>query len=425
MSTEFNGKRIFDFIKKINFIRLGGTENEKKAANIIKNEFESFGIAAYFHEFPIATSNNSIAELKFIDPYKKNIKITHRVISGHTSTEGITRRFKYIDSAGERYCDDIEDKIVLMTGNLDRIVYERLVRHKVAAVLVPMNIHQELLTVGFDIDFVKKFGELPICYISYHDALEMVKNNISKIWLKIEDGVDFDATGINVVAEIKGSLRSDEEFYFIGHYDSVLNNGIYDNAAGTAYVLELARHFNKFPPKRTIKFVLFSGEELGLRGSKAYIAYLKKNANNLKHIKMVFNFDLGGTILGRNCVRITGPIEIFNFIDALNKIEDWDFLVENDIYSSDNMPFGLEGVPSINFFRSALGIGHAPNDTIDHISPESFNLIGEFAIKLTSGIINAPILPFKRRIGVKMAKKIKQYFENCSPDEPDEEDEEL
>lgn len=422
MSTEFNEKRVFDFIKKIDFVRLGGTDDEKKAANIIKNEFESFGMTAYFHEFPIVTSNSSTAELKFIEPYTKNIKITHRVISGHTSTEGITREFKYIDSAGERYCEEIENKIVLMTGRLDRIVYERLVRHKVAAVLVPMNIHQELLTVGFDIDFVKKFGELPICYISYYDALEMVKNKISKIWLKIEDGIDLDATGINVVAEIKGSLRSDEEFYFIGHYDSVLNNGIYDNAAGTAYVLELARYFKRYPPKRTVKFILFSGEELGLRGSKAFISHLKQSTENLKPVKMVFNFDLGGTILGRNCVRITGPIEIYNFLDALNKIEDWDLLVEHDIYSSDNMPFGLEGIPSINFFRSALGIGHAPNDTIDHISAESFNLIGNFAIQLTSGIINAPILPFKRKVGAVMAKKIKQYFENCSPEEPADED---
>jgi hypothetical protein len=57
---------------------------------------------------------------------------------------------------------------------------------------------------------------------------------------------------------------------------------------------------------------------------------------------MVFNFDLRGTNLGRNCVRIIGDKETFNYIDAWNKIEDLDFLVESDIYSSVNVPFRRE-----------------------------------------------------------------------------------
>jgi len=424
MTIEFDGNRVFEFIKKINFNRLAGTENEKKAAVIIKTEFESFGLQCTIQEFSLATSHAGNASLKILEPYEKTIPISHRAVSGSTPVDGISAGFKYIESAGERFCQHIENKVVLVTGRIDRYVYERLTRQKAAAVLVPMQINQDLYTVGFDIDFVKKFGPLPICYIGYYDALEMVKRNATKLHLKISDMVDLQATSANIISEITGTQEPDEEFLFVGHYDSVLNNGIYDNAAGTATILEIARHYQQNPPKRTVKFILFSGEEMGLKGSKAYVAELKKNKDLLNKIKMVFNFDLGGVILGRNSVRVTGPDEIFNYVDAWNKIENWDFLVEQDIYSSDNMPFGREGIPAINFFRTAFGIGHAPNDTIEHVSPEYFDILGEFAIKLTSGIINASILPFKRKVGAEMKKKIKTYFDNSSPDEPEIENDE-
>ncbi|MBN1349259.1 Zn-dependent exopeptidase M28 [candidate division KSB1 bacterium] len=423
MNRDFDSNRVVEFIRKINFVRFAATENEQRAADIIKSELDAIGLETALHHFPMATSHASQAAFKFLEPYQKSVNITHRVLSGETPAEGISAGFKYIESGGERFCEDIENKVVMLTNRIDREIYARLSRHKAASVLMPTNLNQELYTLGFDIDFVKKFGNLPICFIGYEDALEMVKNKISKVHLLLRDSVDLNATGTNVIAGIEGSQEPDTEFLFVAHYDSVLSTGIYDNAAGTATVIELARYFQRNRPKRTVRFILFSGEELGLRGSKAYVADLKQKEDALKRIRLVFNFDLGGTILGRNCVRITGPEEMFHFIDAWNKIEDWDFLVENDIYSSDNMPFGLEGIPSINILRTSLGIGHALNDSIEHIAPAAFEIFGAFAIKLTSQIINAPVLPFKRCVGKNMATKIKEYFDSRSPEEPEITDE--
>lgn len=422
MQSQFNGQRAYDFLNKINFVRLGGTDNEKKAAQIIKSELNEIGLESKFQEFKIATSHGFRSEFKVVGPYEKQIKISHRVLSGTTPSEGIKADFKYIESGGERYCKNIKDKVVMIVGRIDRYVYERLVRHDVKAVLVPVNYNQDLFTVGYDIDFVNKYGHLPICFIGYDDALEMLKSGAKKVYLRLEDQVELEGTGLNVSADIKGTLNTEDEFLFVGHYDTVLCNGIYDNGAGTATLIELARYFNKNKPKRNIKFLFFSGEELGLRGSRAYISELKESDNNhLKRIKMVFNFDLGGTILGRNCLRVTGSDEMFYYIDAWNKIKDWDFVVENDIYSSDNMPFASEGIPSINFFRSSLGIGHALNDSMEHISPEPFRYIGEFAIELTSGIINASVLPFKSKLSEEIRNKVKHYFDITSPEEPTDE----
>ena len=422
MTSNFEGSRVYEFIKSINFVRVGGTPEEKKAADIIKRKLDSFKIETSYQDFTLATSYGSKSEFKFLEPYEKTVEISQRVISGGTPAGGLVTGFKYIDSGGERYCNDIEGKVVMTTGRLDRVLYERLTRNKVVAVIVPMGYGQKIYGITFNIDFVKKFGELPVCFMNYDDALEMVRNNVSKVFIKIEDKSDHNSTGRNVIGIIPGSFKPEEEILLVAHYDSTLNTGIYDNAAGTATLVEMARYFSKNPPKRTLKFIFFTGEELGLRGSKAFIKDLKDKQFDLYNIKLVINFDLGGPILGRNCIRVTGNEEMSAYIKGINFVEDWDFLVTDDIYSSDNMPFGLEGIPAINIYRESLGLGHSWNDTIDHISSDAFNILGAFTTKLLSGIINATNYPFKRKISKEIKHEITKYFNNSSVDEPREEE---
>jgi hypothetical protein len=418
MKKQFDSAKAYGFIEKINFVRVGGTPEEKKAAKIISEKLESFNIRTTFHDFPMATSYGSELNFKFLEPYEKEIEISHRILSGSTPPDGLVTGFKYIDSGGERYCKDIKGKVVMTTGKLDRILYERLTRYKAAAVIIPMNYGQELFGITFNIDFIKKFGELPVCFIKYNDALEMVKNKISKVFIKIIDNPDHNATGRNIIGEIPGTQKPDEEILLIAHYDSTLNPGIYDNAAGTATIVELARNLVLSKPKRTIKFIFFTGEEWGLRGSKAYVKMLKENDFDLFRIKLVVNFDLGGTILGKNCIRVTGNDEILGYFNNLNLIEDWDFYVQEDIYSSDNMPFGLEGIPAVNIYRETPGLGHFWIDTIENISAEAFDVFGEFSLKLISGIVDAPVFPFKRKVSDSIQKKIIKYFQDSSAEEP-------
>ena len=79
----------------------------------------------------------------------------------------------------------------------------------------------------------------------------------------------------NTVAEIRGTEKPDEVVILGAHLDSWdLGTGATDDGTGTAAVLEAARALQKagVKPKRTIRFVLFTGEEQGLNGSRAYVA---------------------------------------------------------------------------------------------------------------------------------------------------------
>jgi Iap family predicted aminopeptidase len=78
----------------------------------------------------------------------------------------------------------------------------------------------------------------------------------------------------NVVAEIRGSEHPEEVVIIGAHLDSWdLGTGCLDNGVNVALVIEVARRFAKLErrPKRTVRFILFGGEELGLLGSKAYL----------------------------------------------------------------------------------------------------------------------------------------------------------
>src|SRR5207244_3944812 len=89
----------------------------------------------------------------------------------------------------------------------------------------------------------------------------------------------------NSVAEIRGSEKPDEVVILGAHLDSWdLGTGATDNGTGSMVVLEAARALAKLNlrPKRTIRFVLFSGEEEGLVGSEKYVEATRPSSSPLK-----------------------------------------------------------------------------------------------------------------------------------------------
>ena len=65
---------------------------------------------------------------------------------------------------------------------------------------------------------------------------------------------------------------------FGAHYDSVdFSKGVYDNGAGSVINMEILRYFKENPPKRTLKFMWYGSEEIGLEGSWAYVKAHKES----------------------------------------------------------------------------------------------------------------------------------------------------
>ena len=146
---------------------------------------------------------------------------------------------------------------------------------------------------------------------------------------QIDQGIRYNLENIICDQYQKGSKEYDNNYHHIlisAHYDSRMQDinqtnarapGADDNASGVVAVLELARILSKLNLENNIRFVLFSGEEQGQWGSKAYVEYLR--ANNMK-LDMVINLDMiGYPALGLDNVSIE--------YDQGNKF------TTNDIYS--------------------------------------------------------------------------------------------
>ena len=100
----------------------------------------------------------------------------------------------------------------------------------------------------------------------------------------------------NVCFAVEGTTHPDEFVILTAHYDhlgcmgdSVIFFGAHDNASGTCAVIDFARHYSKQPPRYTTLFLLVSGEESGLKGSKYFVDHPLVPFDK---VKMVINIDM-------------------------------------------------------------------------------------------------------------------------------------
>lgn len=207
---------------------------------------------------------------------------------------------------------------------------------------------------------------------------------------KIEGSVEAE----NVVAEIKGSEKPDEIILLGAHLDSwALGTGAEDNGINAALVIDVARTIKRLglTPRRTIRFVLFTGEEQGLLGSKGYV--LKHAAEMDKHIVAII-YDIGS---GRtNGFFLSGREELRKPLEeALAPLQGLN--VNNHpldgIDGTDNFDFLLSGVPNLVANQddsNYLPIYHSEADVVEKINTREAKLNVAIASVLVWNLAESP-----------------------------------
>ena len=175
----------------------------------------------------------------------------------------------------------------------------------------------------------------------------------------------------NVVAEIRGREKP-EEFIVLGaHLDSWdLGTGALDNGCNAAMVIDAARviHASGTIPRRSIRFVLFTGEEQGLLGSAAYA---HSHRAELDHMIAAVIFDSGiGKVTGYS---VGGRKDILETVrEALKPVQSLgvkDFTLDAGM-DTDNFDFLIEGVPTLVANQEPANYMlnyHAASDTFDKV----------------------------------------------------------
>jgi carboxypeptidase Q len=182
----------------------------------------------------------------------------------------------------------------------------------------------------------------------------------------------------NVVGEIHGYEKPDESVILAAHLDSWdLGTGALDDGCNAALVIEAARAIKAtgLLPRRTIRFVLFTGEEQGNIGSREYVIAHRAELDN---IRAMITFDSGnGRVTGYS---LGGRRDIDAGVrEILRPLESWS--VNDNTYDasvgSDNFDFLLEGIPTLAANQEAanyLPNYHTASDTLDKVDLRELKL---------------------------------------------------
>jgi hypothetical protein len=174
----------------------------------------------------------------------------------------------------------------------------------------------------------------------------------------------------NAVGEIRGTDKPGEVVILGAHLDSWdLGEGTTDNGSGSATVIEAARAIaaSGVKPKRTIRFVLFSGEEQGLFGSAAYANAHAAEADSIQAVLVLDNGTgriLGQALQGRSQDAKLWE-DLFAPLSALGPFK----VRDGNKGGTDHLSFLPWGVPAWNFDQEGRGYNHTHHsqvDTYDH-----------------------------------------------------------
>ncbi len=389
--------------------RESGTAAEARAAQKIKSWFEEFGLAnVRIEEFEVQTSRVLKEEASLPDGTKVACAAVGNSLS--TPPEGVEGEVVMLESTSLEALRKIENKIAALGIAPNQKEFHKILKAKPLALIYPSRTPlAPAIYRSIRAEYVEK-ENVPAISMAHDDLLNLMKGPRKlKIVTEMEKVT---AKSQNVIGEVRGILE-DEDILVGGHCDTVRSvMGAHDNAAGTAVVLELARIFAHEKPNRTLRFMAFGSEELGLRGSY----YHAKNPENTKNLKLCLDYDVHGILLGNLGAVVLGPGELKSLLCFIAKELGISLQATSEMGmgGSDHMPLAFYGVPSVMLSRGggAAQIMHTDLEDLRWCGPEAFVSIGALSQTLLERLLRAEELPFEKKIPDDIAKALEKRFED-------------
>lgn len=243
-----------------------------------------------------------------------------------------------------------------------------------------------------------EIDRIPMVLVAREDGSRMARLMESGqqlyVDMSIPNRVGGAISSANVIAEIRGSEQPDEFVLLGAHLDSwELGTGALDNGCNSALVVDALRAIRAsgLHPRRTIRFALFSGEEEGMTGSRAYVTAHRGELDNAVGV-VIFDsgsgrttgFSLGGR---KDLVETSTPL-----ISPLEQLGANNLTTDAE-WGTDNFDFMLEGVPTFVANQEPANYlinYHAQSDTFDKVDlPQLKKHVAE-AAQLTFALANSP-----------------------------------
>jgi Zn-dependent M28 family amino/carboxypeptidase len=281
----------------------------------------------------------------------------------------------------EAHQDEIPGKAVLVSSGMppgDKRWIHRMEKYMRAqeagaAAFLFVNSNEGALPITGSLP--EKGSEIPGVGLSYEKGellSRMLDTDALRIRLTVES-VSEPITSWNVVGEIPGADLAEELIVAGGHLDSHdLCAGATDNASGIVLVLEAARVLGKLAGtlSRTIRFVAFGVEELGLIGSDAYAI---AHGDEMEATQFMLNLDMTGANVA-NAIALQACPELTAYFQKMSDEMAYEMAVMDRFHPySDHFAFVMDGVPAGSLGHDGRagrgGYAHTAADTLEKLVP--------------------------------------------------------
>ncbi len=379
--------------------RLTGSPNYMRAAEWAQTHFKQLGLAnVHTEDWTIpATWEPESASGKILTPVEHHLHIYSMGWSPSTPKHGVEAPVLYLPALTSGVLDGLasrikgsvvflDDKSFGEKASIEQIFtgLDRVRSLGPAAILSPggLNGTETMSSLNFTADI----DAVPEAQIGAEDA-SLLKRLLDansdpgavKVQLAFENRIRKDVKVPNVIAEIPGRELPNEVVIIGAHMDSwQAGTGAQDNGTGVATVLEVARAIKALPqpPRRTIRFILFGGEEEGLLGSTAYV---RAHQADMKSIDAVLISDTGSQaargwyLMGRadekDALKNISPL--LTGLGSDGTSDNTEF-----IFETDHAAFDVLGVPTLVLWNDTdlyFKLHHKASDTFDSVVQKDLN----------------------------------------------------
>ncbi|HEY6412279.1 MAG TPA: M20/M25/M40 family metallo-hydrolase [Edaphobacter sp.] len=369
--------------------RLTGSDNYVHAVSWAVDQFKSLGLTNVHTEpfnMPALWEPEVLATGQIVAPRLQTLHIYSLGWSPSTPDAGIKGEVVYIPHLTLEGLDSQKNKLKGAIVLMDEASFDEQPFSQILKALVHLDeFGPQALLVGRGANGIESATALTFDgSISHHPSAQIGLEDELLIKRLLDEGpvtVQFSfknrirpATQVNnVVAEIPGSDLPNEFVIVAGHLDSWHPaTGAQDNGTGVATVLDVARAVKSLgrPPRRTMRFILFGGEEQGIIGSTSYV---KHHLADLPNIDAVLISDTGAEpakgwyVMGHNDeTKALENIEpLLTGLGSNKTNPSTEFL-----FQTDHISFDLLGVPTLVLWTSTdkyFKLHHKASDSFDSV----------------------------------------------------------
>jgi hypothetical protein len=392
--------------------RVTGSPEMAKAVEWAVAAFRAEGVEVHTEKYALpVTWSEGETRLELLDPVKFPVRLKAEGWSPATPAGGIEANLIDVGyGTGDDFAragSTIKGAILLVHSDIGStwadLFNEYLLPPEIihqalkggASAILWMGARERLLLYRHTNSLTGAIDKIPQVIVAREDAMRLERMAAAspgkmRVRLTMPNKIAGPTEQENVIGEIRGYEKPDEVVILGAHLDSwELGTGALDNGCNAAMVIEAARAIKTtgLLPRRTIRFVLFSGEEQGTIGSYEYV---NAHRAELDKIRAMITFDAGiGRVTGYS---LGGRRDIEAGVrEVLKPLESWG--ANNHTYDAsfgtDNFDFLLEGVPTLVANQEEanyLPNYHAASDTLDKVDIRELKLHTALAALTAWGI---------------------------------------